>query len=490
MGNKDKVQIFIRLGLFVTIVLFFISPDSYTHDIFNRCDSAWFFMCGKAWMNGMIPYVDFADSKGPLLWLIYGIGYLLSPQNYIGVFWISCIWYWLIYYYTYKTSYIFLKDKQLSILCTLLMTLAYFNPWFHYETRAEDFCQLFIVLSIYRTCHLLYTKQESNKDIYITFFILGISFGSLLLIKYNIAAMQSICILYSIYYIFKSKIRIVKPIGSLIVGIATITLPFIFYFIIIGSLNDFINEYFINTYLTLSSPEPIKKHIISWTYVFQQPDRLSLLIVIIIGSLIMSKKNVRYNWFPLIGSIFFINLSITSALPYYMNSNVFWCIFPVCLFIPYICKLYKTKHVFISIIGFTIIVLTSELYKRPNLFYHDLPMKKDYYAISSLMKSTPNPTIINIGYETGIGLPAHTLPGCKYWSTQNGATPKMIKEQKKSIINKRTKFLYIQNYSITKDIFNLNIDTLRSIGYEVIYEMIDNNKKEQFLLINRSSNNI
>ena len=135
--------------------------------------------------------------------------------------------------------------------------------------------------------------------------------------------MQSICILYAIYYIFKSKIRIVKPIGSLIVGIATITLPFIFYFIIIGSLNDFINEYFINTYLTLSSPEPIKKHIISWTYVFQQPDRLSLLIVIIIGSLIMSKKNVRYNWFPLIGSIFFINLSITSALPYYMNSNVF-----------------------------------------------------------------------------------------------------------------------------------------------------------------------
>ena len=29
-------------------------------------------------MNGMVPYVDFTDSKGPSLWLIYGIGYLLS----------------------------------------------------------------------------------------------------------------------------------------------------------------------------------------------------------------------------------------------------------------------------------------------------------------------------------------------------------------------------------------------------------------------------
>lgn len=81
-----------RLGVFFIIsfcVLFFLSPDSYTHDLYDRIDTGWFFTCGKAWMNGMIPYVDFADSKGPLLWLIFGIGYLLSPNNYLGMFWIS-----------------------------------------------------------------------------------------------------------------------------------------------------------------------------------------------------------------------------------------------------------------------------------------------------------------------------------------------------------------------------------------------------------------
>ena len=127
-----------------TFVLFFISPDSYFNDLHTRCDSAWFFMCGKAWMNGLTPYVDFADSKGPLLWLIYGLGYLLSHTNYLGVFWISCFWYGLTYFFTYKTADIFLKDTRKSVACTVLMTLAFFNPWFHNEIRAEDFCLLFL----------------------------------------------------------------------------------------------------------------------------------------------------------------------------------------------------------------------------------------------------------------------------------------------------------------------------------------------------------
>ena len=68
--------------IYSSLLLFCISPDSYTHDLFGRYDSSWFFMCGKAWMEGLTPYVDFADSKGPLLWLIYGVGI----TNYLLLF--------------------------------------------------------------------------------------------------------------------------------------------------------------------------------------------------------------------------------------------------------------------------------------------------------------------------------------------------------------------------------------------------------------------
>ena len=72
MAVKDRTYLLKRIlsvFLLVFVVMLFISKDSYMHDLPNHNDSAWFFMCGKAWMNGMVPYVDFADSKGPLLWL-------------------------------------------------------------------------------------------------------------------------------------------------------------------------------------------------------------------------------------------------------------------------------------------------------------------------------------------------------------------------------------------------------------------------------------
>ena len=53
------------------IILFIASPDSYTHDLYQRTDSANFFTSGKSLMKGLIPYSDFTDSKGPLLWTIY-----------------------------------------------------------------------------------------------------------------------------------------------------------------------------------------------------------------------------------------------------------------------------------------------------------------------------------------------------------------------------------------------------------------------------------
>ena len=94
--QTSPFKLFGLLFILALGVLFIISPDSYTHDLFFRIDTAWFFTCGKAWMNGMIPYIDFADSKGPLLWLIYGIGYLLSPHNYLGMFWLSVVLYHLL----------------------------------------------------------------------------------------------------------------------------------------------------------------------------------------------------------------------------------------------------------------------------------------------------------------------------------------------------------------------------------------------------------
>jgi hypothetical protein len=97
-------------------------------------------MCGKAWMNGMTPYVDFADSKGPLLWLIYGLGYLISPRDYTGVYWISTIIFAIAFFYAYKSALLITCNRATAVLATAVIAFVLTVKWIHDETRCEDYC--------------------------------------------------------------------------------------------------------------------------------------------------------------------------------------------------------------------------------------------------------------------------------------------------------------------------------------------------------------
>ena len=146
----------------------------------------------------MRPYVDFADSKGMLLWVIYGIGYLLSPHTYYGVWVLSCLCYGGILYYNYKTAQLFLGDTRRSLAVAMVMPFFYFQYWFHDDVRAEDFCTLFVSVSLYLMLRVL-CSNGYVENVRRTGLVLGGCFMALMMIKFNIAAMQATMILVIIY---------------------------------------------------------------------------------------------------------------------------------------------------------------------------------------------------------------------------------------------------------------------------------------------------
>ena len=117
----------VGIGAFAVVALLLVSWDSYLYDLWQHHDVIWFYLCGKAWMNGMTPYVDFADSKGPLLWLIYGIGYLISPHDYTGMYWLSCVLYTFIFYQCYKCARLFVRDTRLALAAVLLSAVFFLS---------------------------------------------------------------------------------------------------------------------------------------------------------------------------------------------------------------------------------------------------------------------------------------------------------------------------------------------------------------------------
>ena len=66
--------------------LLITTKSSPLYPINDWVDPHAFFTMGKGMMNGLVPYRDLFEQKGPLLYLIYGIGYLINNTNFLGVF--------------------------------------------------------------------------------------------------------------------------------------------------------------------------------------------------------------------------------------------------------------------------------------------------------------------------------------------------------------------------------------------------------------------
>ena len=476
--SHKELSIYLFFAVLSVFVLFFYSQDSYLYDLYNRVDSAWFFMCGKAWMNGMVPYVDFADSKGPLLWLIYGLGYLISPRDYTGVYWITCVWYSFTYYFTYKLADIFLKNKRKSILCAILMTIAFFNPLFHVETRAEDFCLLFITISLYRMSLSLYDDDhQDDRSTSLSFFWFGCCFSALLLIKFNYAAMQCLFPFCTAIYLIKNKRNIIRSCLYWILGVSLTLLPFLIYFLIQGNLDDFINEYFINTSSTILN---LKDYLIQQLLLLHRRKKeLLLLICTIVFNLLIIRLLDKNRWVLLLCAISLLVINIVLGRVYYYNINSIFLISGVIYLLKYTQFKISLKkiplYLIIVILPFTYHIFqpTYDSWYKPFKYMGDSLGKRRFNDIDGIIAEEKSPKIINLfAHEYGYGISSESLPGCKYWAKQNGATSAMIEDQINAVKTFSADFLYIHDVSLLKQ-YGLTVTQLQDIGYMIRY--IDRN---------------
>jgi len=440
---------------FSIVILMGVSEDSYIHEMFGQCDSAAFFTCGKAWVEGLIPYVDFADGKGPFLWLIYGMGYLISSTDYTGVYWLSCINYAFVFYFTYLIASVFLKDDKYSIIASLLMSFAFFNPLRHNEVRAEDFALLYVSISLYIMCRILYDDEYDHNHIGQDAFVLGICFGLCLLIKFSFSIMLGIFAVYYLYWAIRNKQPIFIVILKYCLGIVISCLPFMLYFLIKGNFWDFINEYFINTMFTVNPGGQSTKNAVVRLFIWNFSNLLMGIISALIPIWLGIIKRDRY--FLLISVLFFfLIISPNAQMGYYFNICSIFAVFLV------ICLLYLLKHANLKInrltlwvaslvILFSCVMVHLQLYHFTTKHSHTLKIQSSdnasrtiYHYYTNIIKRKDKATIMYWGgLDVGLGAPGRSIPACKYWILQNGATESMIKGQREAIESRTADFVII-----------------------------------------------
>lgn len=472
-------KVFLFLLLWSVAVLLLMSMDSPLHHLYLRADSAWFFMGGKAMMNGLRPYVDFTDSKGPLLWLIYGIGYLLSPRNYIGVYALSCLCYGGILYYNYKTAKILLGDERCSLLVALLMPWIYFLYWFHDEVRAEDFCNLPLSASLYFLIHLLYNKENQQYSVRRYGLMLGGGFMAIVLIKWNVAAMQALMITVALWYYIRREHHVIGPVKWLIAGMLVVGMPFIVYLAVMGSLRGFIQEYFINTMLTVSSKEDsLSTFRDDFLYSWGEPQNQILLLLICGGGWLGGRMLPYWRQLPWIIGIWFYLLATRHNLPHYYSICNLFLLFPLIYFVGLIKRPLKNSYLavaIIAILGWGVFDNSREQSKLSCKLRWWNGVDSIYIAhsqrISQSLKSIDGihkPRVLNLFcVEYGFTTEQECLPAGKHFAYQVGTTTAMEQEHVDLLKSGRADYVLVSWVKRCNE-KGYNREVIESYGYQEV----------------------
>ena len=452
---EGDLRILLLLTLWASVVLLLMSMDSPIHHFYNRCDSAYFFMGGKAMMNGLRPYVDFTDTKGPLLWLIYGVGYLISPRDYIGVYVLSCLCYGGVLYYNYKTARLLLGDSLRSLMVALLMPWFYFLYWFHNEVRAEDFCDLPLTASLYYLFHLLYNSGNHPYCVRRYGMVLGVSFMALVLIKFNIAAMQGLMLVFALWHYFRDNHRSALVfIGWTGVGMCLVAIPFLVYFLFVGSLGAFYQEYFVNTFVATTtyssrSKSTFTDELIKW---WSNPSTQALLLFIVGGGWLGGRLLSYWRYLPWLLGLWFYLLSIRYSYPYYYSICYILCLFPLVYMVKMVNRPLNKGYLVAAMAVVLCWGVFDNIRERSKLTGvtrwcsgKDSINYANIQKIVHTMDGTRKPRIINLfSNERGFGLESEALPAGNRWTFQFG-TPEMKNEHIALLKSGKADFVIVDN---------------------------------------------
>lgn len=453
MPWRERLRFGVILTLFMCLSVFLMSVDNpWTHTpALSHVDSAGFFMGGKAWANGLIPYSDFADGKGPLLWFITMLAYLISPADYMGVMVMTAVVMSGAVYFSWLTAVRIVGDARLGIWCAAPMIIVWFVGYEFFEARCETYAQLplayllYVLVSGMRSPGLL----SPAKGIWS-----GVAICSMVLIKWSMGVIGGCIVAGHFVILLYNRGALLRYVISCIIGLVIFALPFVVYLLSVKAFDDCIRECFINifaiSYMGSSDSEGIIKVISgNFSSIYQSGIKsLGPTVGILIGNGLAYYKFKKWKWLPgVVICIAMLALVISMQLMYYMQAIGFAAISLFAWLVTVMTNALdgRLRHrmarlwavallvsLFIPLRQFTLVYLydvhnTHRVLSARERAGHAVSQWCQQHGVVKPRISYP------YCLEFGVGIRNETLPATRYWFMQNGASAEMRESIHKSI---------------------------------------------------------
>lgn len=478
MKNKKIIIFFVAMAI---LILLFTSKYSILYPFNDWQDSNSFLTVARSMIDGKIVYKDIIEQKGPILYVIYMIGYIFSIGKISGIFLLEVISLSIVFYYAYKILKLFISTKYDFLFIPIFGVFICTSYSFVHGGSAEEFCLPFLMISLYYFIYHFVKKELTYKQLFINgilsmivalikFSLLGFWFGFMAIIFFDL--------------IFKKQYK--KAFISCIVflsGMFLIGFICIIYFLLNDALNDFVYSYFlINAGSYAKESSNIFIRIVKCFYegFINLGRNIGFLILtpFLIYSIFKIFKKTKTR-IAIISIFLLLFMGIYIGLRSYKYYTIPLLIFYIFVFIFFnirykekIDKIKVNKNILIILCVLGIGICS---YCFANYRSYILTSQNDYaqFRIANIIKSeSDNPTILNYGsLDYGFYNILNVIPDCKYFHRMNinyDKLPDNYDVQKEYIVNKKVEYVIVGIRKDNKKVLD-DFDFILN-NYEIIYE--------------------
>lgn len=197
-------------------------------------------------MNGKILYRDIFDHRGPLLYFLFGLSYLISSTDFLGVFILEVISFSIFLFFCYQLMSLYLDNNYSLIALTLIPASIINLKGFSHGGSPEQLSLPLITISLFYL--FAYNKRVYPKPFPKHWaFLNGLIAGCILWIKFSFLGFWFGWLIAILVSMLKNKQIREATITSLlfILGMIVVTLPWVIYFGLNQSLGEWLKSYFI-----------------------------------------------------------------------------------------------------------------------------------------------------------------------------------------------------------------------------------------------------
>ncbi|MCX8128555.1 MAG: glycosyltransferase family 39 protein [Clostridia bacterium] len=441
-------------------VLFFCTKSSPFFHMNDWPDANAYFSMGKGMFNGLVPYRDIFDHKGPLLYFLNGLAYLISDNNFYGVYIMQSISLSVVLYFSYKAINLY-ATKKASLLAAVSIPVFMLNSPVYISGGGspEEYILAFQAVSMY--FFLRYFKKpalEGHEPR--VMFIHGLMSGCVLMLKYT----PLVFWVGFDFFIFAGLLvrgmykNFLKNLLTLILGVAAALLPWLVYFRITDSIKDLYEVYFRfnSLYADLGISLPVLKGFIKALIKVNTNNAASFLLFLT-GLVWFVFLKGRINAAGRLGLL--SSFGITFAAVYFSGMSFSYYFLTVIVFIipglTAACMLIdklEIKKLLLVCFVCMVLALTIQangLYKYSRIYVRDQMAQQKF---ADIINREENPTLVNlITQDLGISTLCGTVPDVKYFYipfVSYEKYPQAVDSQYGYIKNRKVKFVITRTPSV------------------------------------------